>query len=437
MTNPSFILPSAPAYDEGNLYGLNVYYDPTNFVASPMTVTRATTATRVNQDGLVELVPYNLFSYSEDFSNAFWNWFANSTTTANAATAPNGTLTADLLTESVALGKHYKGSTSSIYIANSVTTTSVYVKPNGRTKFSITFDNDSQLSAGFDLLNESIIYTQTKVISANVENVGGGWYRCSVTNTPTKANPYVAFNILDNSGNNSYTGDGTSGVYLWGAQLVEGTNALPYKRTETRLNIPRIDYSLGGCPSVLVEPQRTNLALYSEQFDTSWNKQNTTISSNSSISPSGLQNADTFIANGSSSFKTLGISGAGTSGVAYTHTIYAKKNTNNFIQIFGAAAIYTTGTIFANFDLENGVVGSVGVGATASIQSVGDGWYRCIMTATATATSSGGILNFAIVTSASSPRSETNTLDTSVFIWGAQLEAGAYPTSYIPTSGGR
>jgi hypothetical protein len=53
-------------------------------------------------------------------------------------------------------------------------------------------------------------------------------------------------------------------TYVWGAQLVEGTNALDYQRTETRLNIPRLDYSNGSCPSILVEPQRTNVSNYIE-----------------------------------------------------------------------------------------------------------------------------------------------------------------------------
>jgi hypothetical protein len=64
-------------------------------------------------------------------------------------------------------------------------------------------------------------------------------------------------------------------VYTFGAQQIANrrhNNNVPYQKTETRLNIPRLDYSLGGCPNILLEPQRTNL-LQSSSFDNaSWIK---------------------------------------------------------------------------------------------------------------------------------------------------------------------
>jgi hypothetical protein len=200
------------------------------------------------------------------------------------------------------------------------------------------------------------------------------------------------------------------------------------------INEPRLDYSLGSCPNILLEPQRTNLALRSEEFDNAtWTKTAVSVTANSTTSPSGIQNADTMTGDGTSSLHGLEQSISVTSGVTYSWSIYAKKNTNNFLQIHASSGRFGS-NVWANFDLNNGTLGSIGSSTTASIQSVGNGWYRCTMTATATATGSAATYITNLITSSTSLRGETNTLSTSVFLCDAQLEAGANATSYIPTS---
>jgi hypothetical protein len=199
-------------------------------------------------------------------------------------------------------------------------------------------------------------------------------------------------------------------------------------------NVPRIDYTGGGCPSILLEPQRTNIVLRSEEFDNaSFQKSLSSVSANTTTAPDGTLTADTWTGDGASGIHYLAQSVSATSGVAYTQSVFAKKGTNNFLQIVGTTAIYDANS-WANFDLENGVVGTVGSSATATITDFGNGWYRCTMTATATATASGNGFLLWLITSATSARAEINSLATSVHLWGAQLEAGAYPTSYIPTT---
>ncbi len=91
-----------------------------------MSVVRATTATRVNSSGLVELVPYNLVQYSEQLDNAaVWVAYSGTTTTANAATAPNGTLTADRIQGATGA---FRGVRQSIAFQVSTCTFSVYLK---------------------------------------------------------------------------------------------------------------------------------------------------------------------------------------------------------------------------------------------------------------------------------------------------------------------
>jgi hypothetical protein len=419
------LLVTPNGYTEGVLFGTLP-----NSSSGDFTVTRATTATRVNAAGLVELVPYNLLTYSEQFNNAAWSQ-RNTTATANTTTAPNGTLTGDSLIPNATNDQHRADQTP---ISTAGTQTfSVYVKDAGYNFVGLRI---GLVGSMFNLTNGAASFTSVGC-TASSESVGDGWYRCILTKTAGATNDVCRINVSDGTGiAPDFSGDNTSGLFIWGAQLVEGTNALPYQPTTTRLNISRADYSQGGCPNILLEPQRTNLVLASEQFDSgSWAKQASTITPNTAISPSGILNADTFTANGLLAEHNIiqgGISTL-TSGSTYTTSIYAKKNTNNFIQIVGTGGVYG-GNTWVNFDLNNGTVGLSGSSTTANITNAGNGWYRCTMTATAVSTTNTNTFIALLVTSATSGRGEINSLNTSVFLWGAQVEAGAYATTYIPTT---
>lgn len=243
--------------------------------------------------------------------------------------------------------------------------------------------------------------------------------------TPNANATSKLYSIIPSNGNGDFTGTrATTATRVNSSGLIE----------TTAINMIRRDYSLGGCPNILLEPQRTNLILQSSSFDNaSWGKLQSIVTANSTTSPSGVVDADTLAGDGTTAFHGIAQSISVTNGLTYTLSVYAKKNTNNFIQIYANNAVFGS-TAFANFDLNNGAVGSVGSGATASIQNAGNGWYRCIVTMTAIATITANAFRLDVVTSATSTRIETNTLSTSVFLWGAQIEAGAYATSYIPTT---
>ena len=392
MPTPSFILPSAPVYEEGTLYGLELY--GSNFVPSPMSFTRATTATRVNADGLVELVPYNLVQQSNTFNNAIWQLIGTPTITANYDTNP-------LTGENDAWRFQSSGVDQRIYqvLNNSFCTFSLYAKGSGNIRIR---DSSSTHSTNLTLTSSwqrFLIYIPASFTNVQISASTGG---CDAT--------------------------------IYGAQLVQGTEPLDYLPTTDRLDIARIDYSTGE-PVLLLEPQRTNLCTYSEQFDNSiWNKSNVTVTANTTISPSGVVNADTITADGTNVSHYLYNNNLYSviSGNRYTISTYAKKNTNNFIQLTG---FFTTfgANVWANFDLNNGVLGSIGSATTAEIKSIGNGWYRCSITGTAI-TSAVNVDVLTLVTSATSIRGELNTLTTSVYLWGFQSEAGSYATSYIPTT---
>jgi len=364
---------------------------------------RATTATRVNSAGLVELVPYNLLSWSEDFSNVAWTQ-VGTTITANSTTAPNGTLTADTIAWGSYVGQNFTHS--------GVHTFSVYAKYIGTQWLFIENYNFDDLGAWFDIQN-GVVGTIASGVTANIESVGSGWYRCSVTMTATSAynSTYAMFNTTAN-GNYSRTGSS----YFWGAQINEGT-LKPYQKTETRLNIPRLDYSNGTCPSLLVEPQRTNVILNSEDFSAvSWINFQSTETPNDTIAPNGLNTADRMTQTGA---------GGGSVYVA-TVTLSASSTVSCYFKA-GSTSVVTmdsngTGGYWgASFNLNTLAITYFGSGTNGKIESVGNGWYRCSVSATITGVN---YLSFGIA----------GNISDYVYIWGAQLEAGAYPTSYIPTT---
>jgi hypothetical protein len=231
-----------------------------------MSVVRATTATRVNSAGLVELVPYNFVKYSQEISNtSFWAHYL-STLTANTTTAPDGTLTADTIAITGSSGSAYQFHTYS----GGIHTLSCYFKKINEDNVYIDGNSSSgYYGAAFNLTTQAITLFGGG-FSPLIESVGNGWYRCSVQ-ADGNGSGYYGFGV--------YAGAGQS-AYIWGAQLNEGT-IKTYQKTETRLNIPRLDYSNGSCPSLLVEPQRTNISNYIESGTGNW--QAATVTSANSI----------------------------------------------------------------------------------------------------------------------------------------------------------
>ena len=402
MENPSLqIGDNNWAVKDGSILGYNIIQD--NYLPHPIDFTRASSATRVNAEGLIEGVRTNTFLYSEDFSNATW-LKERISVSSNVTTAPDGTSTADKLVENTDNNSH-RARQNANSTQNVEYTLSYYLKASERTKARV-FAAGLNANAYFDLSTGSIIGAPT-LCAASIVSAGNGWYRCAITYTQTSATSAAQIHwvaILNAAGDFVYTGDGTSGIFIWGAQLEIGvlTDYIPTTTTAVSVgmlaNVPRIDYTGGGFGKLLLEPQRTNIALRSEEFSnaSSWVLANSgTITANTTISPDGTQTADTLNAGANSA--QVQQHRTDTSGAVYTVSIWVKRITG-------------TGNVFLR----------AVVNADTLIAVTSD-WQR--FTATVTSTTTTIRIGVKLATSGDA-----------VAIWGGQVELGSYATSYIPTT---
>jgi hypothetical protein len=198
-------------------------------------------------------------------------------------------------------------------------------------------------------------------------------------------------------------------------------------------NLPRFDYNPATlvCKGLLIEESRINSAVYSESI-TNWTVSNTTTGSDSTVNPYGVASGQYFADTAATAAFLILDAVTFVTATAYTFSVYAKAKGSSLIQLtFDRVG---SGN-YANFNLTTGVVTKVGGSSTATITNAGNGWYRCSVAATTVGGGSGSLKVY-LLNNASSTQapSYTGTGANSAYITCAQLEVGAFPTSYIPNT---
>ena len=395
--------------------------------------TRTSAATFVGSNGLIQTTPQsvNLLTFTQEFDNGAWSKNAI-TVSANttATTAPDGTSTADKFVENSGTSVHNNAQTATVTISTAYTV-SVYAKAAERTWLALDPVNPgiSNNVTYFDLAN-GVVGTNAAGNTASIVSVGNGWYRCIVTRTTTGTQTSLRVEVGIASANNtaSYTGNGTSGIYVWGAQLEVGATATTYTRNFGGVFPPRFDYDpVSLAPrGLLVEQQVTNLAIYSQAFDdASWTKTAATVTANATTSPDGSTNADTLVEDTSNNTHRVFQSIACATSTAHTFSV--------FVKAAGRTQVYVLETALggAFFDLTNNTITGITAGVTASIETFPNGWRRCRITAT----TGGAQTTFVAQVQAAIGINNVYTGNgaASLELYGAQLEAFPFASSYIPT----
>ena len=351
-------------------------------------------ASRINSSGLIEKYRENSVLYSNGFNDAVWAK-VNALVTSGQTDKDGGT-DAWLLTKSAASGRIQQ-----LLSPSGVQTYSVYAKAGTLKYMRLRTEGTTNPSCFFDFTNGTI--HNNDGFAASMEDVGGGWYRCSYTifTAVTRISIYPA------DGTGSVSG-GSGSIYIQSAQLESGLVATDYLNSTSvtakagvLIDLPRINYDANGeNGALLLEPSRQNLVQYSEYFGAWSDALGCDIYNNTAVSPEGVQNAATISFGGSADSRAfLSVSASSST---YIFSIYAKSSTSKKFRfrISGSggtqySADLTTTSEWKRFEFEY----------TGDISVVG---------LTNESSAAGGSVNF----------------------YGFQAESGSYVSSYIPNHSG-
>lgn len=411
-----------------SIFSLNFVNSQT--LSPAITFSRANNATYISSTGMVKFAQANMIMQSEKF-NTSPNSPVRSTVTEDITIAPDGAITGNKIVATAVANTHSIQQNATC-VSGMMYTLSVYAKAAeynfvslipGSTPFGV------DQWATFNLSTGEVSSTGITNVSPTITNVGNGWYRVTVSATAiatSVSNSWALCYFPTDPGtrNPSYTGDAVSGIYIWGAQVNPDGIQNYIATTTTEYYAPRFDFDPVTlvCRGLLIEEARTNLLLYSEQFDNAvWTKGvGLVVTADTTVAPNGATTGDTVTADSSISIYQGVTSVIGT---AYTQSMYIKAGGGNpatsllFRDDTGAGRNITVNPATGVVTSPSGTL--ISSGST----SFGNGWYRIYMSYLADTTTVRGLI-----------RPSSAGLAQTFFVWGAQTEIGAFSTSYIPTA---
>ena len=412
---------------------------------SVLTYTSPSPKNVMQSDGYVKYSAHNFARYSEDATNVVWR-FANAgmnSADGDVTTAPDGSATADGFTEDTSTGVHrvyyYDGSTG--LVAGLDYRLAFRIKGNGRTKFFI-----QSPPLGNALTTIDLVAVTSSNSNWSITALPDDWFLVEGTATASASGAFSFYTMYDDGSGTTYTGDGTSGMYWWGLQLHRAPADETYLPTTTaaRYALP-IEYDTSNdAIGVLVEPAATNLLVQSSSHATSWTNSGGSVTANNATGTSGEIDADTFVETAATTSYAHYQSGSFGTNQPFAFSVELNMVNRRYV----ALAVHADNAVdacAAIFDLQAGGstdTGTIGTysAVTAGTEDLGNGWYKCYLTATTT----GAIGQVKV--------SPVDTATDTLVAWGdyaspvgvngdsyeignAQLELGSVVTSPIVTAG--
>ena len=385
----------------------------------------------------------NLVKYSEEFTNGVWAKF-NLSVTASATTAPDGTNNATSLIPNTASNNHYIAYNYARSDGFEMTQ-SWYAKANGYDWCFIGHGISPGEGAWFNLSTGTTGTVGANVTSSTMRDAGNGWYRCSITYTSAIGVRYGIIAPCGSDGVVSFTANGTSGIYVFGAQVEEGSTASGYQKTTAtpinkfqptlmtvQANQPRFDHdpTTGESKGLLIEEARTNLCLYSQDILQNWYQPPAvSLHDDIMVAPDGTKSATGLSGSGTNAQHYILYNVSFTPGT-YTTSVYLKAGPGVDTVYMEIGRAYQTVNLATGAISNTGIFGSNWTYVDGGSEYVGNGWWRAWITGTGSASESVPCLKIHAKTVVA-----TVSKYEMFYLWGVQTEYGTFHTSYLPTTG--